>query len=315
MAFALAAFAAVLAWLAFRTQAHSDFGSVWFGARAMLEHRDPYHLIGRGKEFEQWPLLYPAPALVAALPLVPFSERTATMLFVGLSTFLLALGATRKGWHLLPMFTTQAFVSSASLGQWSIVMTAALFFPSLAFLSVGKPQASIPILLATSERVALLAAGFGVLILGAASLFIFPMWPASWLANVRAARNMTPPVAHFGGFLVLFALARWRRSEAWLLVGTACLPQSWGWYGTLALFTIPANLRESVLLAAVAVAGGALAAFGVPDGLSNDTFLARVGAVIVLTVYLPATFLILRRPNKGESPAWLRAFQKDIVSR
>src|SRR5665213_3673427 len=112
----------------FHAQKHSDFGAVWFGAKAMLQHRNPYELIGHGLEFDHWPLLYPAPALVAAIPFAVFSERTATMIFVGLSTFALAMAVTRNSWHLLPLFITESYTSSARLGQWSILITAALFF-------------------------------------------------------------------------------------------------------------------------------------------------------------------------------------------
>ena len=113
---------------------HSDFGMVWFGARALLGHSDPYSLIGPGKTFNyDWPLIYPVPALVAALPLAALSEQWATTFFVGISTWLLAFGITRDGWYRIPLFTTGAFIASAQLGQWSILFTAALFIPALAF--------------------------------------------------------------------------------------------------------------------------------------------------------------------------------------
>ena len=182
----IAAAAAWIAFDAFESQQHSDFGSAWFGAKAMLEGRNPYELIGRGREFEQWPLLYPAPALVVALPFTLVGEREATIAFVGLSTFLLAYGATRKGWHLLPMFLTDAFVSSAKLGQWSIVFAAAIFFPQLAALSASKPQAALPVVLAATDRKAIVWALAGGLGLVAISLALFPSWPSAWLANVRA---------------------------------------------------------------------------------------------------------------------------------
>jgi len=299
-----------LAFTAFRTAEHSDFGSVWYGARALLHGRNPYELIGRGKEFEQWPLLYPAPALVAAIPLVPFSERVATTIFVGLSTFLLALGITRKSWHLLPLFISEAFTSSARLGQWSIIMTAALFFPWISILSVGKPQAAVPILASTTDSRSYKAAIIGAIWLIAVSLLLMPTWPQSWIANVWASRYMDAPITRSGGFLIALALVRWRRPEAWLLVATACMPQSWGWYGTLALFTVPATFAESVLLAGTATIGGALFTLTMPSNASLGDFMSWLDKLILVTIYLPVTIMVLRRPNEGPPIAWLTVFRR-----
>jgi hypothetical protein len=226
------------------------------------------------------------------------------MAFVALSTFLLAYGATRKGWHLLPMFLTDAFVSSARLGQWSILFAAVIFFPRLAALSAGKPQAAFPVVLAATDRKAIVWALAGGLGLVAISFALFPSWPAAWLANVRASQNMQPPVMRIGGFLLFASLARWRRPEAWLLLATACMPQAWGWYGTLALFTIPRTFVESALLALVASAGALIGAALMPAAAGEAAFYSWVGAVLVLSVYLPCLVIVLRMPNAGESP-WL----------
>ena len=44
----------------------SDFDQVWAGARALWEGKDPYAVVGPGREFGwNWPLYYPLPALVA----------------------------------------------------------------------------------------------------------------------------------------------------------------------------------------------------------------------------------------------------------
>jgi hypothetical protein len=300
VAIAIAAAGMMLAFHGFQTELHSDFGASWFGARVMLQHRDPYLLIGRGREFDHWPLLYPAPALVAAIPFVAFTERAATVLFVGLSTFLLAFGVTRKSWHLLPMFITEPYTSSAKLGQWSIIFAAALFFSWLAVISVCKPQASVPVLVALRRRQPFVAAVMGGVVLLAVSFALLPHWPVEFYDNVRAAPGMQPPIARWGGFMVLLALVRWRRPETWLLIATACMPQAWGWYGTLALFTIPKSFAESVALAGAVAIGGWIGAVTIPSAMQLESFFAWAGALVVCSVYLPVTLLILFRPNEGE---------------
>jgi hypothetical protein len=285
---------------------HTDFGMAWYGASALAHGHDPYSLIGPGRAFDyEWPLIYPATALVAVMPLMTLSEHVAATIFVAVSSFLLAFGVTRNGWHLLPLFATEAYANSARLGQWSILLTSFLFFPWVGFVLSAKPQTAIPLLLAAQSRKALVFALIGAVILTGISLALFPRWPLAWIEGVRNARFMDPPITRFGGFLVLLALVRWRRPEAWLIVALACMPQAWGWYNTLPLFTIPATWRESVAMAVVATAGAWIAGAPIHQVASLAELYDWIGTLIVFSVYLPATILVLRRPNSGPSPAWL----------
>ena len=288
-----------------RGRPHSDFGMVWYGARALLRHIDPYLVIGPGKPFDyEWPLIYPGTALVAVMPFTMLTEEWATTVFVGVSTWLLAFGLTRDGWYRIPIFTTSAFIASAQLGQWSILFTAALFLPQILFFSIAKPQASIAILAATRDRRGILAAVAGALFLLTVSLLLSPHWIGSWIDVVGRATQMEPPIVRFGGLALLMVLLRWRRPETWLLLVLAVSPQSWGWYGTLPIFTIPKSFAESVFLAATALVG-AWYADNVLNPTSLDGLVSSVGTVIVMTIYLPAALLILRRKNEGPSPVWL----------
>ncbi|HEX6574970.1 MAG TPA: hypothetical protein VF042_08345, partial [Gemmatimonadaceae bacterium] len=88
--------AATFTYLQFARRDHSDFGMVWYGARALMAGMDPYSQIGPGKAFDyEWSLIYPVPALVLVSPLSWMSEQYATAVFVGVSCFLLAYGITR----------------------------------------------------------------------------------------------------------------------------------------------------------------------------------------------------------------------------
>jgi len=294
---------------------HTDFGMAWYGAGALAKGDNPYALIGPGRAFDyQWPLIYPATALVTVMPLMALSEHAAAVIFVALSTFLLAFGLTRNGWHLLPLFITEPYANSARLGQWSILLTSFLFFPWVGLVLSAKPQTAIPLLLATRSRRAILLTLIGVLILGGISLALFPAWPVAWIEGVRNARFMDPPITRFGGFLVLVALLRWRRPEAWLIVALACMPQAWGWYNTLPLFTIPATWRESVAMAVVATAGAWIASSSLHPVSSVAELYDWIGTLIVFSAYLPATLLVLRRANVGPSPAWLQLLLQRAAS-
>ncbi|HUQ19762.1 MAG TPA: hypothetical protein VM099_09135, partial [Gemmatimonadaceae bacterium] len=95
-----------------KAQFHSDFGMLWFGARALFHGLSPYPLIGPGKEFDyMWPLIYPLPAVVSVMPLAVFTERVAATLFVFVSSALLSFGLTRDGWYRMPLFISEAFLS------------------------------------------------------------------------------------------------------------------------------------------------------------------------------------------------------------
>lgn len=289
---------------------HSDFGMLWFGARALLRGIDPYSVIGPGKTFNyDWPLIYPGTALVAALPLAPFTEQWATAIFVGISAWLLAFGITRDGWYRVPLFITGAFISSVQLGQWSMLFTAALFLPLLAFLSIAKPQGALPILSASLEKRAPWAAVIGMVTLLSISLVMSPHWIPRWLDAIGNTTAMEPPIMRLGGPLLLITLFRWRRPETWLLLTLAALPQSWGWYNTLPLFAIPGTFAESVVLAGTAMMGAWYADTQL-EATSIDGLVRSVGAVIVITIYLPAALMILRRKNEGPSPFWLRYLRR-----
>lgn len=285
---------------------HTDFGMLWFGARALFHGMDPYPLIGPGREFNYaWPLIYPLPAVVSVMPLAIFTERVAATFFVAVSSALLCFGLTRDGWYRVPLFISEAFLSSARLGQLSILLTAALFLPWLATFAIAKPQSSIPVIAGSVSRRPIVFAIVGGIVLLAISTVLQPHWIPSWIAGIRNAKHMEPPITRFAGFLVLLVLLRWRRPESWLVLSLACLPQSWGWYGTLPLFTVPSTFAQSVFLAGVATVGGNIAAMVIPGHPTADGFYYWAGSVLILTIYLPVVLLILRRPNEGPLPSWI----------
>lgn len=291
----------------------SDFTALWHGARFLFEGRDPYLLIGpSGQIVTPSPVYYPATAFVAVLPLSLLPFHLAGTTFVFISSFLLALGATKDGWHRLPMFPSIAFATSAQLGQWSIIMTAAVFIPVLAVLATAKPQASLPVIASSAVRATYVAAGIGAIVLIGASLLMLPGWPVEWWRLLGTTQYFVPPIMRFGGPAIALVLLRWRRREAWLVFIAACLPQTWYPYNGLLLLSIAATYREACVLSLVSSAGWLLTYLFLPGEMRTLETQAAWGGVLIATSYLPAVIAVLRRPAEGIAPLWYQWFVSAI---
>ncbi len=284
----------------------ADFGLVWFGARSIIHHVSPYELVGPGLPYN-WPwkqLLYPGTAMVVTLPFAALPLLPASVLFVGISTLLLAYAVTRDGWQRLPIFLSSAFVIAAAAGQWSPLLTAALCIPSLAWVVAAKPNIGLALLASTTSQRALKTAVLGTAVLLVISLMLLPDWPVHWFNALKTTGYMNAPIALPGGVFVLLALLRWRRPEARLIIALACVPQTNSWYEALPLMLVPFTFRETLTMSLVSSLGFLFEwAFVTAHG---DVAVNRVvGILMVAFVYLPATLLVLLRSNEGESPAFL----------
>jgi hypothetical protein len=91
--------------------------------------------------------------------------------------------------------------------------------------------------------------------------------------------------------------------EARLLVAMAIVPQSPFVYEVLPLFAIARTRFQTYAL----VIGTDLALAYYVLGPKDDmvTYFRNNGIVVFVCVYLPALYLILRRPNEGTTPAWV----------
>lgn len=296
----------------------SDWDQVWHGSRAILAGVDPYTVVGRGMAFDYgFPLYYPLPSLVAMLPLALLPLPAARLVFVGLSAGLLTYAVMRDGVHRLWILASGSFFAAVASVQWSPLLTAAFLLPWLAPVVVMKPNIGAALTAATPERrfyAAGLIGGGGVVLL---SFALDPQWVSRWLGALQGAPHFTPPVLLWGGPIILVALSRWRRPEARLLLAMACVPHTTVAYEALPLLLVAKNWRESILLAALSLgvlisqfvldtriymdAPGATAAF--------ENWVRTVGTLSVALLYLPATIMVLRRPNEGQVPAWLTFLQ------
>jgi hypothetical protein len=281
-----------------------DFDQVWFSARAMLHDANPYRLVGPGKVFEwHWPLFYPGTAMVAALPLTPLSQFVAALSFVFIGSGLLGFAVTAQGWHRLPIFLSAPFLVAVAAAQWSPLLTAGFLFPPVAFLFAAKPNAGLAMMLSTSSKSTLRIAVIGGVVLTSVSLMLFPLWPAEWLHSARQAGHMVIPVLRPGGVIVLLALLRWRRPEARLLVVLACVQQTPTWYEALPIFLVALTYRENLVLALLSWIGFFTEQLLMTAANEID-YNRKVSIIMIALIYLPATWMVLHRPNEGELPAW-----------
>src|SRR4029450_9963355 len=104
------------------------------------------------------------------------------------------------------MFLSASFAHTIVMGQWSLLLTAALFAPSLAFLGSAKPNIGVAIAAALASW----RAAAAMLASAPFTLIFRPSWPMEWLAVVRTSSWHFSPLGIPGGFLVLLALLRWR---------------------------------------------------------------------------------------------------------
>jgi len=282
----------------------SDFGIIWFGARSLLNGIDPYPLVGPGRPYPwDWELYYPATSMVIAIPFAWLPEYIAAAAFVWISTALLAYAITENGWDLLFLFPSSAFIVAARAAQWSPIFSAAFCLPWLGFVLAAKPNVGGAIALASDSRKLLVSAGVGVILLTVVSLVLLPSWPTGWMAALSNASHLSAPIARMGGVVVLLNLLRWKRSEARLILLLACVPQTGSWYEALPLLLVANTRRESQVLSLVSSVGFLLIRF-IVHGQPEVQFNREVSALMLAFAYLPATIVVLRRPNEGNAPAW-----------
>jgi hypothetical protein len=282
----------------------SDFDQVWAGARALLDGKDPYVVVGPGREFGwPWPLYYPLPALLVASPLGLVPVFVARALFAGVSSGLLAWAVTRDGWSRLPIFISVSFLITIELGQWSALYAAAFFLPSLGVIGIAKPNFAIPLVAGAHRPRTVTWVLVGAIGLLAISQVLQPGWHESWLANLRAAPHFKPHVVRPLGFLMLLAALRWRRPEARWLLALAVIPQAPSFYDQLLLAVVCLTSREALIFAASTVVLFFYVGFNTPqpDYLSWGRL---VGNGTLWICYFPALAMVLRRPNEGPLPRW-----------
>jgi hypothetical protein len=287
----------ILAWIFWSVpgESPSDIAPIWAGARALLRGQNPYDIVGPGRSFDTtFPLIYPLTAVLTLAPLALAPLRWADLIFVTLGFGLFTWAVTRRG-QLTPALV--ALVSLPALmvlqtSQWSLLLTGAALLPSLGFLLVAKPTIGLALFGAfPSWRTAI-----GCVVFLSLSVLIWPTWLADWHAGLVTAPHVVAPITRVGGPLVLLALLKWRRADARLLAGLACVPHTTALYEITPLFLIAETWGQAWGIWTLTV----LAHLGQAATGPYPSHAAEWGSEaqwIVALVYLPCLGMVLVRPN------------------
>jgi hypothetical protein len=282
-----------------RPDASPDFEYWWRGARILLAGDNPYRV---ASGTPGWPLpdplFYPLPALILTAPLAWLSLPIAGAVFMGISGGLLAWLVTRDGLWRLWMFGSASFFMACKVGQWSPIIIVVALLPAAGFLAVMKPNLGLALLAYRPTRSAVLGCVAAALV----SFVVLPSWLVDWHANTSLLVGHPPPVLTPAGALVLFALLRWRRPEARLLLAMACVPQLLFFADQLPLFLIPRTRREMMALTLCSATGFFVWYIRFAD---NPAYVLAAAPYVIWSTYLPCLVMILRRPNTGDTPAWI----------
>jgi hypothetical protein len=134
----------------------------------------------------------------------------------------------------------------------------------------------------------------GGAVLAGVSFLVFPGWLGAWRDVLTHRGDSEPMLLRTGGFLIAAAALRWRRRESWVLLTLGAIPLTPSLYDLIPLFLVAQGLRETCVLAI----GGNLAFLLLLSGIGIQQDVgSRVMLWSLLCLYLPATIMILRRPN------------------
>ena len=277
------------------TDVVSDWDATWVGAGAYLRGESPYAAV----RMPPWPwrINYPLPAILLSTPFAPLPLPVARGVFVGLATAIFTFAITRRARWPLYFLISGAMLWSWIAVKWEPLLVAAALTPTLGGLLVVKPTMGFALWAAYPRRSAVIG---GVALL-ALCFVLYPPWVGEWVSSLAGTPHR-PHLLRPGGFLLLLALLRWRRSEGRLLTALCLIPQTTALYEVLPLALLAENRKQAAAFAGITMAAHLVYLLG-PQGPWP------VGAeyqwwVMLAMIYLPALVMVLRRPNEGGAGFW-----------
>jgi hypothetical protein len=287
----------------------TDFTFWWTTARLVLDGANPYTLLTKYDPSApppyDAPFAYPLPTVLAVVPLTWLPLRTAAVVFAGISGSVLAHALTRRAWWPLVTCLSAPYVMAILDGQWSPLIMAVALVPRLIPLLWCKPTLGLValayVLPEREQRRAIVVGVVVAVAVGVATLAVIPTWPWQWVRTAMLTINHSAPITRPFGFVLLLALLRWRRREAWVLLVMACVPQLLLFYDQLLLWLIPRTRREATALTAVSAVGMLTCTLSYGP---NTAFALVAGPWVMASCYLPALLLVLWQPAEGTVPAW-----------
>lgn len=173
-----------------------DFDLAYTSARMLRAGLDPYLRIGPHAPVADavgsrylFPMAYPLPAVLIALPfsLLPLVAARAAFGALGGGLLAYALAARGRGAG-LAVFLSAPYLHALGAVQWSPLLTAAALLPGVGFLLAAKPTTGAALFGARPTRATVL----GGLAVAALSLAALPAWPLEWWHAARAHSPARP---------------------------------------------------------------------------------------------------------------------------
>jgi hypothetical protein len=286
-------------WTRTRVTGFSDFDAMWVAGRSLAARTDPFVAVQAARGVLGFPLLYPMPAILVTLPFAVFSISIAAALWTGVSFGLLSFGLSRHAWWPLIAVASLPAVESAQLAQWSPILTCMALFPAVAVLALAKPTTGGAIALAYLPNTARRSVIVGGAVLVLVSLAIMPTWIGRWTSVVLAATHFRPMILRPFGWVLLFALLKWRRPEARLIAFLAIVPQAGMAYDALPLVLVPSSRREAMVSAFASFAILPWRMVAQDNGATFTNATAHNAPLFLVALYLPALLMVLMRPNQS----------------
>lgn len=259
-----------------------DFNWAIWAAQDLLAHRNPY---------DRPMQLYPLTCAIFGIPFCWMRPEVAGGAFYGISSALLAFGLLRYGYHRLLLFLAYPYWAGLMAAQWTPLILACAFFPSLLPATLAKPQLGLPLAFTTPTRRGLVACA----LVAALTLVVMPEWPRLWVGNIHRYQHFIPLLVVPGPLLAL-ALLRWRERDARLLLLMAVAPQRW-FYDMLILWFIPKSRRDVLATVVISWGAGIWRWYHIPHSFT------QVGRWCVLFFYLPMLAVLLARPEPSGLPS------------
>ena len=274
----------------------TDFDPVRLGARLLLHGETPYS-IGPGRVHPwNFPLLYPLPAVLLAIPFAALPIVWARVAFVGLTSGALAYVVTRVAWWPLLVFASGAWLQAAGLAQWSPILLAAWYVPALGLVVAAKPNVGLASIAGARSRSAALFMLAQCAAIVVVSFAVHWSWFAEWRQSIVGQPHIRPLAASWLGAPLLVAAIRWRRPEARLLLALSVLPQNPSLYEGVLLFAIPNSAVQALMLATLSWFVEPLSGVLLHGTTFADSARAS-GIAMCLLMYLPSLVAVLSRAN------------------
>lgn len=291
-------------WLGKNPLSRTDFELWYNAARFMAQRQNPYSAIGPGREFNWgYGFYYPLPAAVSVMPLLVLPAHSAVLVFVGIGVALYVLALQSAGgtrWRYIAL-VSRPFQATVLVAHYSFLLAAMYVLRPLAVLAAAKPNMAAAIAIGRADRKWMQWALGGSIVLLSVAFALQPTWPKDWLNSVRNDPFHSAPIARPLGFVLGFALLKWRRAEARLLLGLALLPGTIGMYDALLLFFVPRRASEYIALTFLSYFA-ALLVFNDAAIHTMDTFITASGDAIVHWLFVPCLVMVLLRRNEGPLP-------------